>query len=521
MKTQFTFLVLFCAMFLSAQTRVFQTAISEDRLNSNQKINKELASNYRSTTYYVQPSLNLRSDLQISLPTGEEITAKYNKTYQYANKSESYVYTIENAPDAELVLSKDRNIVTGMYTPAKGEKVMFHQTDDKTFALSVVSDTKILDQDSPDDYILDKSVYSEIVNKANSNVCSSTTAVCPSTRIDVLVVYTPAARAAWGGVSQSNSYVATAITNFNTALANSGISNVTINLVYSGEIAYTESGSLSTDLPRFRNNNDGYMDSVHTLRTTYGADLCALVVGSPTNTCGLGYINTSNTNYSNTAGFCVSLYNCAVSNYSLAHEFGHNMGLRHDWYVDSGTVPCDHHHGYTNKTAISSGTSSTSSQRWRTIMAYNDECASKGFNCTRINRWSNPNVNYNSEPTGVPIGSNKPANEAFGFARFACVVSNFIPATTSDLIITAKEDQISPINSQKFKIYPNPAKDVINILGGNGERYNFKIYTITGQQIITTSETVIPLKGYVSGEYLLSIYDKNNVLIESKKFLVR
>ncbi|WP_419869862.1 zinc-dependent metalloprotease [Chryseobacterium sp. CT-SW4] len=521
MKTQFTFLVLFCAMFLSAQTRLFETPVNENRLNDNQKIGKELASNYRSTHYYIQSSPDLKSDLQIPLPTGEEIIARYNKTYTYANKSESYVYSIENAPHAELVLSKYGNIVTGMYAPEQGEKVVFHQTDERTFAVSVLSDTKILDQDSRDDYILDKNMYNEISNKANSNVCSSSTAVCPATRIDVLVVYTPAARTAWGGAAQSNSYIATAITNFNTSLTNSGVSNVTINLVYSGEIAYTESGSLSTDLPRFRNNNDGYMDSVHTLRTTYGADLCALVVGSPTNTCGLGYLNTSSTNYSSTAGFNVSLYNCAVSNYSLAHELGHNMGLRHDWYVDSSTTPCDHHHGYTNRTAVNSGTSSTTSQRWRTIMAYNDECASKGINCTRINRWSNPSVNYNSEPTGVAIGSTNPANEAFGFARFACVVSNFTTSTTRAAMITTREDSTPSLASREFKIYPNPAKDVINVQGGNGESYNFKVYNITGQQIISTSETTIPLKGWLPGEYFLNIYNKNNTLIESKKFLVR
>ncbi|ASK30637.1 hypothetical protein CEY12_11165 [Chryseobacterium sp. T16E-39] len=514
MKTKFTILVLFCATLLSAQNKIFQTPINESSLKSNQKVSRELASSYLATKYYSQAPFNLKSDLQISLPNGKEITAKFSRTLTYSNKSESYIYTVNNDPQAELVLSQYDRIVTGMYASGTGEKVMFHQTDANIFALSEVSDSKILNQDSIDDYILDQPEISS--NKANSNVCLSSTPVCPATRIDVMVVFTTAAKNAWGGLSQSNSFVATAITNFNTALTNSGVSNVTINLVYSGEISYTESGSLSTDLPRLRNNNDGFMDNVHTLRTTYGADLCALVTSTPTNTCGLGYVNTSSTNYSSSSGFCVSLYNCAVSNYSLAHELGHNMGLRHDWYVDSSTTPCDHHHGYTNKKAIDLGSSSTSSQRWRTIMAYNDECSSKGFNCTRINRWANPGINYNSDPTGVAIGSTKPANEAYGFTRFACVVSNFMPETQS--FLTTKE---TPREVQEFILYPNPANDMIQISGNRPGKYSFKVYNGIGQNIITTNEKTINLKGLLSGEYFLNIYDDKNSLIESKKFIVR
>ncbi|REC48066.1 M12 family metallo-peptidase [Chryseobacterium pennipullorum] len=513
MKTKLAILVLFCATLLYAQNRVFQNPINESTLKTNQKVSRELSSTYLLTKYYSQPSFNLRSDLQITLPTGNEITAKFIRTYSYSNKSESYVYAVENDPKAELVLSKYDNTITGMYASGTGEKIMFHQTDASVFALSVVSDSKIINQDSIDDYILDKT---ESFNRANSNVCSSSTPVCPATRIDVMIVFTTAAKNAWGGLSQSNSFVATAITNFNTALTNSGVSNVTINLVYSGEIAYTESGSLSTDLPRLRNNNDGFMDSVHSLRTTYGADLCALVTSTPTNTCGLGYVNTSATNYSSSSGFCVSLYNCAVSNYSLAHELGHNMGLRHDWYVDTSTTPCDHHHGYTNKKAIELGTASTSSQRWRTIMAYNDECSSKGFNCTRINRWANPGVNYNSDPTGVAIGNAKPANEAFGFARFACAVSNFMPETQP---FQAPKDEI--LAPQKFTLYPNPAHEVINISGSESGRFSFKIYNSSGQNIITTSDRTIHLKGLLSGEYFLNIYNDKNIMIENKKFIVR
>jgi len=370
----------------------------------------------------------------------------------------------------------------------------------------------LINKDSTTDFILNDSSVSQ---KVNANICSETTAICPATTIDVLIVYTLAASAAWGGDAQSNSFVATAITNFNTALINSGVTNTTINLVYSGQVDYAESGDIYLDLPRFRNNNDGFMDDVHTLRTTYGADLCALVTSTPTSICGLGYLNSNPTDYTGNIAFTVTLFNCVVSNYSLAHEMGHNMGLNHDWYVSTATTPCSNHHGYINRTAINLGPSSGISKKWRTIMAYNDECADNGFNCSRINRWANPNVNHNSEPTGIAIGNQNPSNEAFGFSRFACVVSQFMPtANLGTFEIKNKE-------VKDFTIYPNPAKDEINIWIKNDEIYTFKVINVLGQVVLTSDKKSINLKGLPSGEYFLSVYTDKNSLVGSKKFIIK
>jgi hypothetical protein len=111
----------------------------------------------------------------------------------------------------------------------------------------------------------------------------------------------------------------------------------------------------------------------------------------------------------------------------MAHECGHNMGLRHDWYVDISTTPCAHHHGYVNQTALNLGTSSPASSRWRTIMAYNDRCAIAGFDCARINFWSNPSMTYNGDQLGSPIGSAEASDEAYAFYRMACLIASFRP----------------------------------------------------------------------------------------------
>ncbi|MFP3663459.1 hypothetical protein SB768_34030, partial [Burkholderia sp. SIMBA_043] len=75
-------------------------------LSDDQKITKELASSYISTKYYKQPTFNLDSDLKINLPNNKQITAKFDRALTYSNKSESYVYKIENEPQSDLVFSK-------------------------------------------------------------------------------------------------------------------------------------------------------------------------------------------------------------------------------------------------------------------------------------------------------------------------------------------------------------------------------------------------------------------------------
>ncbi len=197
MKTKFTFLLIFCISFLSAQSRIFDHTINENSLTDQQKISTTLASNYILTKYYSQSSFDLKSDLQIILPNNKQINAKYSKSFSYSNKSESSSYVIENEPNSELVFSKYDNMITGMYASGNGEKIIFHANGQRyIFAVSVVNEGSLLNQDSKNDFILSESSISQ---KVNSNVCLDTTPVCSATTIDVLVVYTSAARTVWGG----------------------------------------------------------------------------------------------------------------------------------------------------------------------------------------------------------------------------------------------------------------------------------------------------------------------------------
>ena len=92
MKNKITFLMLFCSIVIFSQNKIFQNTISENNLSQQQKVNKTLAATYILTKYYTQPSFDIKSDLEISLPNNRTIKAKYSKSFLYSNQSESSVF---------------------------------------------------------------------------------------------------------------------------------------------------------------------------------------------------------------------------------------------------------------------------------------------------------------------------------------------------------------------------------------------------------------------------------------------
>ena len=219
--------------------------------------------------------------------------------------------------------------------------------------------------------------------------------------VDVLVVYTPAVRAAAGGTAAINAHIDNAAAVTNTAYADSGV-NQRIRVVYRAETAYAESGS-GTALGALRGSGDGQMDEVHALRNTYGADLVALM-GVFSDACGVAYLMTSVSATFASSAFSVTAWDCAVGNRSFAHELGHNMGLHHDPANAGGQGAYSYAYGYQDP------------DNFRTVMAY--ACA--GGTCPRVGRFSNPNSTYNGRVTGTANQNNVLAlnNTAFWVANF-------------------------------------------------------------------------------------------------------
>ncbi|MGD8778192.1 MAG: M12 family metallo-peptidase, partial [Ignavibacteria bacterium] len=238
---------------------------------------------------------------------------------------------------------------------------------DGLHAFIEIDPSKILNESPPIE--INEEQNNNKQNKVNK-IKSTTSAV-----IDVLVAYTTAAKNASGNIS---SLIQLAVAEANQSYENGDVS-VRINLVYSYEVSYTESGVMATDLINFRGTSDGEMDEVHTYRNQYGADVCVLIVSSG-NSCGRSY-QTPTSSYA----FAVVKYSCATGNYTFAHEIGHIQNCRHDICNDPAG---SYNHGY-----------EYCSGNWRTIMAYDTSCCTN--HTTRLQYWSNPDITYN----GVAMGT--------------------------------------------------------------------------------------------------------------------
>jgi predicted small integral membrane protein len=241
--------------------------------------------------------------------------------------------------------------------------------------------------------------------------------------LDVMVVYTSAARAAAGGTTAMNALINLAVAETNTAYARSGVFP-RLRLVHAEEVAYAESGNFSTDLNRLTNRSDGFMDNVHALRDVHGADLVSLIVEG-TSLCGIAWLMTAQSNAFEAFAFSVVARICATGNYTFGHEIGHNMGLQHD----RANAPADgvfpFSHGYVD-----------TPHGFRDIMGVAASCGG----CIRMQNFSNPNVMFNGFPTGVSQSSPQSADAAASLNATAFTVANWRAQVTAPPLVAVDFD---------------------------------------------------------------------------------
>ena len=226
--------------------------------------------------------------------------------------------------------------------------------------------------------------------------------------IDVAVFYTGEARADEGGTNAIKAKIDEIVAATNMAYTDSGV-NQTINLVHVREVTYTESDSLATDLSNLRDPSDGSMDHIHATRDLVWADIVMLLL-SEADADGVAGKAFSMTGLSTTFAdyaFGVSTVHAGT----FMHELGHIMGLAHDRYEhcehDTSNPQCSalvrpYAYGYVNQEAFDNLVMTLlTGKNWRTVMAYNDQCDDAGFSCSQLQRFSNPNKTYGSDPMGV------------------------------------------------------------------------------------------------------------------------
>ena len=224
--------------------------------------------------------------------------------------------------------------------------------------------------------------------------------------VDVMVMYTPQALAASPGIALE---IQAEINAANQAYLNTGIP-MSLRLVYTGVTSTGDSGNSTTDLTRMWDPADGFNDEIHPLRNSKCADLVVLVTETGT-ACGVAFVMANVTPGFEAFGFSVVRHTCFGGGIVLAHELGHNMAARHDWYVDPTDFgPYTYNHGYV-----------CPCNTWHDIMAYGNACGG----CGAVPYFSNPDITYGGVPMGVPEGSFQAADIRKTFNNTRLTVSNF------------------------------------------------------------------------------------------------
>jgi hypothetical protein len=230
--------------------------------------------------------------------------------------------------------------------------------------------------------------------------------------IDVAVLYTPGAVNALGSQYAVTNRITRAIADTNMVLADSQV-NATVRIVYSGEVNYTESGSINTDLMNLQQGR-GSLGGVNSLRNQYGADIVSLWVGpGSSDEAGRAFQpDYSNVNQSS-EGFNVIQARYAVDNFVFAHEIGHNLGAGHD---RSDPTPRAIPYAYGKTFYLGN--------------YHVGDTMSDGVE--RAPYYSNPNVSFFGIPTGNPDNSAQPADNAHVMNDFVGIVANYRPTVVAD-----------------------------------------------------------------------------------------
>jgi hypothetical protein len=238
-----------------------------------------------------------------------------------------------------------------------------------------------------------------------------------ASQMDVMIVYTKAARIAAGGTTVILAQANAAIASANQAYANNGLVQ-RVRLVLASEVPHVE-GVIDDDIEALQQN-----PVVGWLRDASRADLVSMLIYKPTSPfCGIAYIMEVNSTTFAPYAYSVVDRDCIVA-LTFAHELGHNMGADHDTFVSPGPGLFAYSHGYFDTVGL-----------FRTIMAYQDGCPQ----CSRVSFFSTPGQMFN----GRPMGNAATADNERTLSESSNTVANFRQALVSPLTLTTAANKTS------------------------------------------------------------------------------
>ncbi len=394
-------------------------------------------------------ALNLGDKLNFSIFDDTFYTASIDKVTRNINGTVTVRARIEGSEMGYVLISTTRGRSLGtVRLPEEGveyeinfsDEIQSHYVIDVDIdAVDVIADSELMI--SP---VLERSDNYEILKLQDATARDPYEMV----NIDVMIVYTPAARSVSPGIentiSQAMGKAQLVLDNSNTML--------TLTLVYSGEINYTESGTPSTDLRRLTNPGDGYMDSVHVLRNQYGADLVSLFANL-SGTGGSAWLLKSLAGEPDD-GFSLIRVQQAANFYTYIHEIGHNLGCHH--HKEQNYQPGPN----TSLGAYTAGWRwvGNDAKNYCSVMSYEDgQYFADGLTHRQVPYFSNPNIYHQGKPTGNAAGGDNA--RIIRATKFAVASYReqavYIPGsgTSSDPYRISTAEQLNKVNDDLSAYY--------------------------------------------------------------------
>jgi hypothetical protein len=259
------------------------------------------------------------------------------------------------------------------------------------------------------------------LRQADRSAGEGTGAAAADTTVDLMIVYTPAARNWAVGSGGINLVISEAVQWSQLAFDNSN-TGIQLRLVYSGQVNYQESGNFYTDLNRLTGTTDGYMDEVHAWRNQVGADMVDLFedIEDVGGVAWLLLLPSGQPDYA----FSLIRVKQAMPGYTLAHELGHNFGCHHR--KDQSDEPGPGIYSY------SAGWRwiGTNGFRYCSVMSYQD--AWSGISPNRVGYFSSPLIQYQ----GAATGDAADGDNARTLRELKNVVAGYRSGTQSDYWLT-------------------------------------------------------------------------------------
>jgi hypothetical protein len=425
--------------------------------------------------------------LNLDLFEDVQYTAVFIKNEHVSSDSTSWIGYIEGDRFSEVVLVKKGKILIGTVQTSQG-LYEIRYVEGSIHSIIELDRNAFDDKNDTVPVTIDPSADSPSYNEDSGDV------------IAVLVLYTEAAKNGAGGASAMKAEIDLAISHANAATANSLI-NMKFALVHHTQVSYDETNAYMSDaLMGLIYQNDGIMDSVHNIRQQYGADVVVLLANDLQGGSGISALMQNLDHAFRQYAFSV-VKRQAISGYTFHHEIGHNMGCEHDRANAEGGGIYSYSYGYQDP-----------SYDFRTIMAYS--CVQ---NCPRINYFSNPNVNYNGEPTGIPQSSSISADNALTITNTKYTVANFFDSSNVPPSFNTNFDTIT-IREGETLTLDFSATDF------NGDAVTYSMNTVPGGAVFTAVTAQFSwTTGYTqAGTYLItaSASDGKNIVNQTVPVVV-